>query len=63
VTTWELWRQGDRGNEFRVREFDDGVAAESAREELIARGHHQHYWVVPGRAGDDVHEPRRCVRR
>jgi hypothetical protein len=59
VTTWELWRQDDHGNEFLVRAFDDRVAAESARDELIGRGHHQHYWVVPGRANDDVLEPRR----
>jgi hypothetical protein len=46
VTSWELWRQDDHGKEFRVRSFDDRGAAERAREELIARGHRQYYWLV-----------------
>jgi hypothetical protein len=52
VTRWELWRQDDHGNEFRVRAFDDYDTAERARDELIARGHHQHYWLIPS-ADDD----------
>ena len=44
--SWELWRQDDHGNEFRVRAFGERDAAERARDELIARGHHQHYWLV-----------------
>jgi len=52
VATWELWRQDDHGNEFRVKEFEDLDAAEQARDQLIARGHHQHYWVVPSGADE-----------
>jgi DNA-binding LacI/PurR family transcriptional regulator len=29
-----------------VATFDDHGAAERARDELIARGHHQHYWLT-----------------
>jgi hypothetical protein len=54
VASRELWRQDDRGTEFRVREFEERVAAEHARDELIARGHHQHYWVVPSGVDDDA---------
>lgn len=42
---WRLWRQDDHGNEVLVRDFDDRAAAERARDEFVARGHHQHYWV------------------
>jgi hypothetical protein len=42
---WELWRQDDHGNEFLIQRFDDRASAEAARDEFIARGHHQHYWV------------------
>jgi hypothetical protein len=42
---WELWRQDEYGNEFLIREFDDSASAEAARDELVAGGHHQHYWV------------------
>jgi hypothetical protein len=43
--SWELWRQDEHGNEFLVREFDDRGLAEAARDDFIARGHHQHYWI------------------
>jgi hypothetical protein len=43
---WQLWRQDDHGNEFLVAEFTDRESAERARDEFVARGHHQHYWVV-----------------
>lgn len=43
---WQLWRQDDHGNEVLISEFDDRAAAERARDEFIARGHHQHYWVT-----------------
>ena len=46
MASWELWRQDDHGHEFRVRDFDDREAAERVRDEFIARGHHQHYWLV-----------------
>jgi hypothetical protein len=42
---WELWRQDDHGNEFLMCAFDDPARAAQARDEYIARGHHQHYWV------------------
>jgi hypothetical protein len=42
---WELWRQDELGNEFLIRVFDDRAGAERGRDEFIARGHHQHYWV------------------
>jgi hypothetical protein len=42
---WELWRQDEHGSEFLVRAFDDRLSAERARDEFVARGHHQHYWV------------------
>lgn len=43
----ELWRQDDHhhGNEFLMRAFEDRAAAEAARGEYAARGHHQHYWL------------------
>jgi diamine N-acetyltransferase len=44
---WELRRQDDLGNEYLVARHDDRGAADAARDELIARGHHQHYWVKP----------------
>lgn len=53
VASWELWRQDEHGNEFCVRAFDDLKAAELARDELIARGHHQHYWLVLASSGQD----------
>ena len=40
---WELWRQHEHGNEFLVTEFAEHEVADRARDELIARGHHQHY--------------------
>jgi hypothetical protein len=44
---WELWRQDDHGNEFLIATFPDRQSAERARDEFLARGHHQHYWVKP----------------
>jgi hypothetical protein len=51
------WRQDDHGNEFLVGEFPDCGSAERARDEFIARGHHQHYCardrrVFPLREGE-----------
>lgn len=47
--TWQLWRMDDHGNEFLVASFATREEAEQARGEFVARGHHQHYWVVaPG---------------
>lgn len=55
---WQLWRQDDHGNEFLIQTFDDRPAAERMRDELAARGHHQHYWIVSGPAADDDVAPR-----
>ena len=49
---WQLWRQDEHGNEFLIADFDDRARAESARDEFIARGHHQHYWVKDLRETD-----------
>jgi hypothetical protein len=43
---FQLWRQDDHGNTFLIREYEQREAAERARDELDARGHHQHYWVA-----------------
>jgi len=45
ASDWELWRQDEQGNEFLVRAFAEREEAEGARDELIARGHRQQYWV------------------
>jgi len=50
---FQLWRQDDHGNEFLIRAYPDRAAAERARDELDARGHHQHYWVTPAPDGED----------
>ena len=47
TVVWELWRQDDHGNEFLIATFPDRKSAERARDEFLARGHHQHYWVKP----------------
>lgn len=43
---FQLWRQDDHGNQFLIREYAERAEAERARDELDARGHHQHYWVA-----------------
>jgi hypothetical protein len=45
--SWPLWRQDEHGNQFLIAAFDDRDRAEAQRDVFIARGHHQHYWVVP----------------
>jgi hypothetical protein len=46
VTTWEVWRQDDNGNRFRMTTFDDRVEA-LARVLVLESGlvHKQTYWV------------------
>lgn len=53
---WQLWRQDDHGNEFLIQTFDDRPAAERMRDELAARGHHQHYWIVSTSGRDEAHK-------
>ena len=53
---WELWRQDEHGNEMLIRVFDDPADAEHARDQLAARGHHQHYWLQARRTDATDHD-------
>lgn len=43
---WELWRQDDPGNQFKIRGFDTEEEANEAMVEFEERGHKQMYWVA-----------------
>lgn len=42
---WELWRQDDNGNRFRIAGFASPEAAEAEQRRFEALGHKQTYWV------------------
>lgn len=48
---WELWRQDDNGNRFRIAGFATQAAAEAEQRRFEALAHKQIYWVEHS-AGD-----------
>jgi hypothetical protein len=52
AVSWQLWRQDDNGNRYRMKIFDDRLAALAEALVFTARGHRQLYDVVgpPGPA-------------
>lgn len=48
---WELWRQDDNGNRFRIARFASRESAEAEQRRFEALGHKQTYWMErrPGR--------------
>lgn len=55
---FELWRQDDNGNRFRVGSFTERAAAEERLAELTRVLHKQVYWITE-RADPKCYE--RCV--
>jgi hypothetical protein len=49
---WELWRQDDNGNRFRISRFATAEAADAEQRRFEALGHKQTYWVQPMIAED-----------
>lgn len=45
---WELWRQDDNGNRFRIAGFASREQADAEQRRFEALGHKQTYWVQPG---------------
>lgn len=45
---WELWRQDDNGNRFRVARFGAKTEAEAEQRRFEALAHKQIYWVERG---------------
>ncbi|HYW12209.1 MAG TPA: SPOR domain-containing protein [Longimicrobium sp.] len=52
VGAWELWRQDDNGNRFRIGSFDTEAQAGVEQRRFEALAHKQIYWVEP-REDDD----------
>ena len=44
---WELWRQDDNGNRFRIARFASRAQADAEQRRFEALGHKQTYWVQP----------------
>lgn len=42
---WELWRQDDNGNRFRIARFASRADADAEQRRFEALGHKQTYWV------------------
>ncbi|HEX6038802.1 SPOR domain-containing protein [Longimicrobium sp.] len=42
---WELWRQDDNGNRFRIARFGSREAADAEQRRFEALAHKQIYWV------------------
>ena len=42
---WELWRQDDNGNRFRIGRFDTRARADAEQRRFEALAHKQTYWV------------------
>jgi hypothetical protein len=42
---WELWRQDDNGNRFRIARFATEVEANAEQRRFEALAHKQIYWV------------------
>jgi hypothetical protein len=47
---WELWRQDDNGNRFRIARFAAREQADAEQLRFEALGHKQTYWVQPAAA-------------
>ena len=47
---WELWRQDDNGNRFRIARFAVREQADAEQRRFEALGHKQTYWVQPAAA-------------
>lgn len=45
---WELWRQDDNGNLFRIARFSSRAAADAEQRRFEAQAHKQTYWVQRG---------------
>lgn len=50
---WELWRQDDNGNRFRIARFGTRESAEAEQRRFEALAHKQTYWVRPAPAPAD----------
>ena len=50
---WELWRQDDNGNRFRIARFATEAAADAEQRRFEALAHKQIYWVQR-RDGEDA---------
>jgi hypothetical protein len=48
---WELWRQDDNGNRFRIARFSSREAADAEQRRFEALAHKQTYWVQRGPDG------------
>ena len=42
---WEVWRQDESGNEFKVEGYNSPEAAGEVKDRLESAGHKQTYWV------------------
>lgn len=47
---WELWRQDDNANRFRIARFALREQADAEQRRFEALGHKQTYWVQPAAA-------------
>ncbi|GAB1270340.1 hypothetical protein NBRC116493_35940 [Aurantivibrio infirmus] len=47
---WEVWRQDDNGNHFKMKEDLSYPQAKEIVAEYTAKGHKQFYWVLPKNA-------------
>lgn len=54
--SFELWRQDDNGNRFRVGSFAERADAESRLVELTRLLHKQIYWITEKEGDDFVRE-------
>ncbi|HST58007.1 MAG TPA: SPOR domain-containing protein [Longimicrobium sp.] len=45
---WELWRQDDNGNRFRITRFATEAQADAEKRRFEALAHKQIYWVERG---------------
>lgn len=65
TSVYELWRQDDNGNQYKMLNFDERLPALAAALEFTARGHRQLYRVVgpPGPAVRTSADLRELCRR
>jgi len=65
TSVYELWRQDDNGNQYKMLNFDERLSALAAALEFTARGHRQLYKVVgpPGPAVRTSADLRELCRR
>ena len=53
AAAWELWRQDDNGNRFRIARFASRAAADAEQRRFEALGHKQTYWVERQDSAED----------